>query len=358
MKIAVGLSGGVDSAVAALLLIEAGHEVIGVTMRLWDGPSETKDHGHGGACYGPGEDSDVEDCRRICSSLGIPLHEINCAEQYRSIVLEYLKQEYRSGKTPNPCVRCNHMVKFGLLPLFLKKSGVGFDRFSTGHYARIFHDTKTGRNYLQKAADEKKDQSYFLYRLDQDQLSSILFPLGELTKQQVRQIAHDHKLPVSEKPESQDFYEGELTDLIGCRPEPGIIRNTSGEVLGSHDGIWNYTIGQRKGLKLTNKEPLYVVKMNASRNELIVGTREELVSGGLVAGELTSATYEMKERVIAKIRSSHLGALCHTVRREDKIEVLFDTPQNAITPGQAVVFYDDTLVVGGGTIESSRPVTQ
>jgi tRNA-uridine 2-sulfurtransferase len=350
MVVAVGLSGGVDSAVAALLLKQQGHAVIGVMMRLWDGESSAI--AGRGACYGPAEEGDIDDARAICSVLDIPLHVLDCSKKYRDIVLSYFAREYGSGRTPNPCVKCNHEIKFGVLPEVLRASGVGFDRFATGHYAAVLRDAASGRYYLRRAADRAKDQTYFLYRLSQQQLSSVLFPLGSFTKSQVREIARSNFLPVSDKTESQDFYEGSYGDLVKTESCPGIIRHIDDSVAGTHQGIWNYTIGQRKGLGVTGSQPLYVTSIDAQRNEVRIGPKSALYAIGLVAQDYAGHPITAPRACTAKLRSSSPEAACTVSFEGNRITVMFGGPQHSVTPGQSVVFYHDDKVIGGAIIEA------
>lgn len=229
MKIAVGLSGGVDSSVAALLLKEQGHEVVGVTMKLWSGAYRggTRD-----ACYGPGEAEDIDRARGLAEALGIAYRVFDCSAAYERAIVGYFRETTLGGRTPNPCVMCNAAMKFGLLPQLAREAGVVFDRFATGHYARIIETG--GRFAVRRAADEKKDQSYFLYRLSQEQLAGVLFPLGELTKGEVRQIAAAHGLAVADKADSQDFYSGEKDELIGAPPKAGEIVDLAGQIGRAH----------------------------------------------------------------------------------------------------------------------------
>ena len=260
MKILVGMSGGVDSSVAALLLKEQGHEVVGATMKIWSdekhkrlAPS-VKTESCKDACYGPNEKEDIEEARKICEKIGIPFYVFDCSKEYEQIVLDNFKQEYLSGRTPNPCIRCNSLIKFDVLPFIAKKSGLEFDKFATGHYARV-EEGENARFMLKKGVNPKKDQSYFLYKLRQDQLSNIIMPLGGYEKAQIRDIAKNAGLKVYDKPDSQDFYSGDYNELLEVKPAPGDIVDKNGKVLGKHEGIWNYTIGQRKGLGIAHSSP-------------------------------------------------------------------------------------------------------
>jgi tRNA-specific 2-thiouridylase len=348
MKIAVGLSGGVDSAVAAFLLKRDGHEVIGAIMKIWDGRQTTASKGN--SCYGPDEGEDIHDVENLCKVLNIPLHVIDCSDQYNKIVLKYFDDEYRSGRTPNPCVICNQNIKFGILPAMLKQIGVEYDRFATGHYARVAYDGKVNRFLLKKGLDKRKDQTYFLYRLDQRQLSAVVFPLGELHKTDVRKIASDAGLPVFDKKESQDFYSGDYAELLTVKKSEGRIVDKEGKMLGKHNGTWNYTIGQRKGLGISSKRPLHVVAIDACKNQVVVGDKTDLMSIGLRASNITMIAPQLPRIAQAKTRSTSKEAPCSVSLNDDELTIIFDDPQEAITPGQSVVLYDGDIVLGGGTI--------
>ncbi|GAK49830.1 tRNA-specific 2-thiouridylase mnmA [Candidatus Moduliflexus flocculans] len=271
MKIAVGMSGGVDSSVAAWLLKEAGHDVFGVSMALWDRSSVLTAAPQRHACYGPDEAQELDTARHVCEQLDMPFYVFDCAKQYQEIMLAYFQEEYQAGRTPNPCVRCNQLVKFGLLPLMIELANMPFDAFATGHYARVTQDAATGRFLLRKGKDGKKDQSYFLYRLSQQQLARSRFPLAQYRKEDVRAIARRAGLgAVADIAESQDFYSGDYRDLL-CLPEcPGNIVDTNGHVIGMHQGVWHYTIGQRKGLGIAAAEPLYAIGLDVNANTVII----------------------------------------------------------------------------------------
>jgi len=356
MRVAVGLSGGVDSAVAAALLKEQGYDVVGVTMRIWDGRPLAAEGGKH-ACYGPGEEEDIADAQRIAEFLGIPFHVVNLVEEYNKRILNFCARLYHAGLTPNPCVYCNKLVKFGRIPARLRDLGVEVDRFATGHYARISYDESSKRYLLQKAADPRKDQSYFLYLLTQEQLSATLLPLGGYSKEEIRRYAAELGLPVAEKPESQDFVAGGYRQLFGSGARPGPIVDEHGKVLGEHQGIHAYTIGQRRGLGIACGKPLYVVGFDLERNAVIVGPEERLYKRRLIATEVNWIAFsELREpiRAAARIRYRHREAPALVAPREDgTVEVVFDQPQRAVTPGQAVVFYDGETVLGGGTISAT-----
>lgn len=358
-SVAVGLSGGVDSSVAAALLVQAGYRVSGLTMRIWDGP-ETGQPGCRQGCYGPGEEEDVAACEALCSRLGIPYTVVDLSREYERTVLEYFRTEYLRGRTPNPCVLCNHVMKFGFLLDRARIEGLRFDLFATGHYARV--QERNGRPCLRTAADPSKDQSYFLHRLKPEVLGKVLFPLGEKTKPEVRDIARSLGLEVSEKPESQDFVSGGDYSSVfsGRESPPGDIVDTEGRVLGRHRGIHLYTIGQRRGLGVSSgPDPLYVLRLDPDRNHVVVGPGEGLFSEGLEAEDavlsdpsLEDAPFECRVR----IRQNHAPAEARVTVRKGSARVLFRTPQRAVAPGQSAVFYDEAgFVLGGGVIEKALP---
>ncbi len=354
MKIAVGMSGGVDSSVAALLLKQQGHDVFGLTMKIWRGNGEPAAR-KGNACYGPEEIEDIKLMESLCETLGIEYHVIDCSEQYERIVLEYFRKEYRSGRTPNPCIRCNQEIKFGVLPGLAKEAGHYFDKFATGHYARIGRDDNRKRWLLKRGADNRKDQSYFLYRLTQEQLAATLFPLGDRYKDEVRAIAKEAGLPVHDKEESQDFYTGHYGDIVGRENKPGDIVDRQGKVLGKHRGIWHYTVGQRKGLGIAHSEPLYVLSIDAGKNRIVVGSGHETKSSVFTAIDCSWIAFERPAGAFTakvKIRSATPEAEAIIEPCEnDAVNVAFTTPHSAITPGQSAVLYDNDVVLGGGIID-------
>lgn len=352
MRVLVGMSGGIDSSAAALLLKEAGHEVIGVTMSIWRegnpfSGSITKD-----ACFGPNEKEEIAEAKRISELIGIEYHVLDCAQEYEQVVLSDFRNEYLAGRTPNPCIWCNSQIKFGALPEIARRNGLEFDKFATGHYARV--EQIDGIWHLKRGVDSTKDQTYFLYRLTQEQLSQVMFPLGELTKGQVRLLCSQNGLFMGDKKESQDFYSGEYSDLLEIDSKKGEIVDLQGNIIGSHSGYWNYTIGQRRGLKISSERPLYVISLDAQNNRVVVGHQEETFKDVLIAGKLNWIV-PMKENkqyeVDAKIRSTQKGkpALI-TLNEYGLVEVRFAEGQKAVTPGQSVVFYKNESVLGGGVI--------
>ncbi|MFC1942139.1 tRNA 2-thiouridine(34) synthase MnmA [Chloroflexota bacterium] len=356
MKVVVAMSGGVDSSVASALLKERGYDVIGATLQLWPRDKEyDRSNGTKGCC---GIDA-VTDAKKVAHKLGIPHYVMNFRDLFAQKVIADFSREYSQGRTPNPCIRCNQYIKFD--PLLEKAKGLGADFIATGHHARIEPDENNGTYLLKKGFDAHKDQSYFLYPVIQEQLKHTLFPIGDLTKDKVRQIAADMNLPVASRPESQEIcfipdnvYPEFLKDHIPQAAEPGPILDAQGNTLGQHHGIMSYTIGQRKGLGIAAEEPLYVTDILPDRNAVVVGTREQTYSSELIASDLNWIAIARPEHTInvkAKIRYRHPEAKATiTPLEDDNIYVKFDEPQMAITPGQSIVFYEGDVVIGGGII--------
>ncbi len=344
MKVAIAMSGGVDSSVAAALLKEAGHDVTGITMKI--APSDNN------------STQAETDAANVAYHIGIPHHVADLRNIFTRQIIEYFCREYGRGRTPNPCILCNKCIKFGALWEEAKK--LGAEVLATGHYARIEKDNRQ-RYILKKGRDRQKDQSYFLCQLTQGQLSRSLFPVGELTKDEVRKIAAEMGLPKASRPESREIcfipdndHAGFLEKYIARSARPGPILDEGGKTLGQHRGITSYTIGQRKGLGITAVEPLYVTAIETDRNAVIVGTKEQTYSTELTAGELNWIAVPAPEHPIhikARIRYRHKEAEATVIPQDDNtVHVMFNEPQMAITPGQAVVFYDGDKVMGGGTI--------
>lgn len=353
-KVVIGMSGGVDSSVAAYLLKEAGYDVIGVTMQIWQTEDSCSLEENGGCCGL----SAVEDARRVATDLGIPYYVMNFRNEFKENVMDYFVEEYKQGRTPNPCIACNRYVKWESL---LKRSlDIGADYIATGHYARVVQ-LENGRYTLKKSATSAKDQTYALYNLTQHQLSHTLMPVGEYTKDEIRKIAENIDLKVANKPDSQEIcfipnndYAGFIEETMGEPAKPGNFVTPDGKVIGKHKGIIHYTVGQRKGLNLSMGYPVFVVAIRPETNEVVIGKADDVFSKKLYCNNLnfmSIPSLEGEMRVSVKIRYSHQGADA-TIRMigDDEVECIFDEPQRAITPGQAVVFYDGEYVVGGGTI--------
>jgi tRNA-specific 2-thiouridylase len=363
--IAVAMSGGVDSSTVAAMLRADGHTIIGLTMQLWNqrrlaGHEGMPESVQGRCC----SLDDVYDARRVAEHIGIPYYVVNHEERFEREVVRPFVAEYLSGRTPIPCSLCNNHLKFDQLLVVARQ--IGAERVATGHYARVTYDDTCGRWLLRRPADKSKDQTYFLFGLIQEQLSRTLFPLGDMTKPQVRDLARAHGLVSAEKPDSQEicfvpggdykrFIDAYLADQGEALPDTaGELVTTSGEVIGEHPGIHNFTVGQRKGLGVATGSPLYVIQISGANKQVIVGGEENLYSRTLRACRVNLiAVDDLHEpmRVTVKIRHRHEPALALIEKSDnDEILVTFDEPQRAITPGQAAVFYDGDTVVGGGWI--------
>ena len=355
-KIAVGLSGGVDSSETAALLKNEGHDVSGLLMSIYD-ENIIIDTAGKNACYGPNKANDIASARSVCKTLDIPFHVIDLKKEFSKCVIEYFRNDYLEGRTPNPCIVCNRELKFGLLLKKASEKGIEFEKFATGHYARI---VKTGGRFLLKRPkDSTKDQTYFLYSLSQSQLADIVFPLGEYDKNTVREMAKSIGLHTSERPESQDFIAGGDYYSLFTEEETkeGDIVDETGLVLGKHKGIVYYTIGQRRGLGIAAPQPLYVTKIDAGTNRIVVSDRDKAFSEGLIATDLNLIAVERLDRpykVKAKIRLNQEETTATIFPHEkDKAKVLFEAHQMSVTPGQSVVLYEGDIVFGGGIIEQA-----
>jgi len=356
--VAVAMSGGVDSALAAALLARQGVPVVGITLRIWPSLRPAEPTQRFDSCCSPGA---VEDARGVAAALGIPYYVLNYEAEFDREVIQYFTDAYLNGETPNPCVPCNSRLKFG--SLFTRARGWGATRVATGHYARVEYHPATGRYRLRRALDPRKDQSYFLYDLTQEQLAAALFPVGHLRKEETRRMAGELGLAVAGKPDSQEIcfvpgdYRTYLRERAGDAILPGTIRDTAGTVRGQHQGLAFYTVGQRRGLGIGNPSPLYVVDLDPARNEVIVGEDQELWTHEVEVSRvnlIAIAHLDGPLRILAKIRYAQAAALATaTPLARGRVRLCFDEPQRAVAPGQAAVLYDVSdpeLVVGGGTI--------
>lgn len=373
----VGLSGGVDSTLTSFMLKNMGCKVIGVTMSLWDGTVIEKNKDSNKvkmkeACYGPGEEENIEECTEFCKANGIEYHVVDVKAEYKEKVLEYFKSEYRNGRTPNPCIMCNRNIKFGAMLEAIDKLGIHYDYFCTGHYAKIVRPeegifgTDQRPFMISGATDVSKDQTYFLYRVPSDTLAKVRFPLATKTKAEVFELAKSANLKAADREESQDFVGEEYRDaLFSDKPSiPGDIIDLDGHILGRHKGIEHYTIGQRRGLGVAASYPVYVHSIDVKNNLVVLAKNEELNSKGLIADDFVwPAGIEPKEEVetLVKIRLASRPVPCRITRyipdAEDKTEykgqpwkIIFDEEQRAVAPGQSAVLYKDGVIIGGGII--------
>ena len=357
-QVLVGMSGGVDSSVAALLLME-GYAVSGATMKLFQSEDICQVEG-GKTCCAL---TDAEDARQVCNRLGIDHHVFNFRDLFYQEVIGRFSDSYAQGETPNPCIDCNHFVKF---PHLLRRAELlGMAYIATGHYARRRRDEGSGRHLLLRGLDREKDQSYVLYAMDQETLSRTLFPLGDKTKEEIRAMAAGHSLITAEKPDSQDIcfvpdgdYSAFLAAKMGFSNSPGDILDSTGQVLGRHKGAFRYTIGQRRGLGVSAANPLYVIDKDMAKNTVILGGEHALMTDRFFVREpnwISIAALEapLQVSVMTRYRDREGSASLHPLP-DGSVEVRLDTPKRAVTPGQAAVFYQGDLVVGGGVIDGRR----
>lgn len=354
-KVVVGMSGGVDSSVAAYLLKEQGYEVIGVTMQIWQDEDHFTEEENGGCCGL----SAVDDARRVAERLEIPYYVMNFKKEFKKSVMDYFTAEYLRGRTPNPCIACNRYVKWE--SLLRRSMEIGADYIATGHYARV-EQLANGRYAIRNSVTAAKDQTYALFNLTQEQLSHTLMPVGAYTKDEIRAMAEEIGLMVAQKKDSQEicfipdndyagFIDRECGDMV---PPPGNFVSADGEILGQHKGITHYTVGQRKGLGIALGHPVFVTEIRPETNEVVLGENEDVFTNRLYANQLNFMSLpDIRDEITlnAKIRYSHAGSPCRVIRTgEDEICCEFEEPVRAVTPGQAVVLYDGDYVAGGGMI--------
>lgn len=354
-RVVVGMSGGVDSSVAALLLKEQGYDVVGVTMQIWQEEDEDKKEENGGCCGL----SAVDDARRVAECIEIPYYVMNFRKEFQCNVIDYFVDEYLKGRTPNPCIACNRYVKWE--SLLQRSLEIGADYIATGHYARI-EQLVNGRYAIRNSVTAMKDQTYALYNLTQDQLAHTMMPVGDYTKEEIRQIAERAGLPIAHKPDSQeicfvpdDDYAGFIAkEAVGRVPGPGNFVTKDGEIIGKHKGITHYTIGQRRGLEIAAGKRIFVTEIRPETNEVVLGNNEDVFTMTVMCNQVNYmgiSDLTEKKRVLAKIRYNHKGEYCTIEKMPDGIvKCTFEKPVRASTPGQAVVFYDGEYVLGGGTI--------
>ena len=348
-KVLLGMSGGVDSSVSAILLRQQGYDVIGITMKLFEKEEN---------------DNSIElDAKKVCDYLGIPHYTVDYKEEFKNSVIQDFICQYANCKTPNPCIECNRYLKFGAM--YEKAKELGCDYIATGHYAKIEFSEEYNQYVLKKAKAGKKEQSYVLWNIEKELISKIIFPLSEFEdKDQIRKIAKEHGLDIADKPDSEDIcfipdgnYKNFLETNSNIKPKQGNIVNRDGKILGKHTGLYNYTIGQRKGLGISNPVPLFVLGFNKQKNEVIVGEEKQLYQKEIVVGNINLLLVDEIldwTNVEVKTRYSSKVAKAKIIQEKDKIKVIFEEPQRAITPGQSAVFYIGDVVLGGGKIEENE----
>lgn len=360
MKVLVGMSGGIDSAVAAYLLKQKGYEVSAVTMLLGNSESSKIANPMGtNYCFAPNKEEELDKVRELCKAMDIKHTIVDISSTFEDTILSNFKSEYLNGRTPNPCVWCNVKIKFGAMVDAARKAGLEFDKFATGHYSKIIEDN--GRFFIRRANDQIKDQSYFLYRLTQQQLSSTIFPLGYFNKDEIRAIDVEQGFHKEEQTESQDFFDGDYADLLNVESKPGNIVDKDGKILGKHNGLFHYTIGQRRGIGIAAANPLYVLRLDTVTNEVVVGLKDETFNVEVEANQVVWQKYTTIEdrSYTVKIRSTGIPVKAKIESfigddGEQHLRAIFDHPIQSATQGQSLVVYSDDDIICGGIINKAK----
>lgn len=353
MKVLVGLDGSIDSAVTAYVLKSMGHKVIGATMKLWNNDAEYAEYVKQKGCFNQFQQQNIDEAKRVAKILGIEHYVFDCSSEFKYYVLDHMKKEYAKGIMPNPCVICNSVVKFGVLPQIARVRGLKFDKFATGYYARVSAGNN-GRYLLMRGLEKKHDESYYLYRLSQQQLQQMILPLGLYTRDEVVTIAQKLGLTIGEKSKLQNFYNGDMSDVLQQTNKVGKFVTQNGDVLGEHEGIWKYHIGQKKGLGIETERNLYVLDIKPQTNEVVVGYEEEAIYSGLLANNLHWVAIDNLDEetdIYVKVRSVQEPVKAMAKPMHDgMLKVDFKVPQKAVTVGQSVVLYYRDMIIGGGII--------
>lgn len=353
MKVLVGLDGSIDSAVTAYLLKSMGYGVIGATMKMWNNDEKYAEYVKNKGCFNQFQQQNINEAEKIADILKIKHYVFDCSAEYKHYVLDTLKKNYAEGIMTNPCIICNEVLKFGILPQVAQKQGLNFDKFAAGYYARVSLGNND-RYLLMRGLEKKHDESYYLYRLSQEQLQQMLLPLGLYTRDEVVVIARQLGLAISENSKTQSFYDGDMTDVLEQRNQKGNFITQNGTVVGEHDGIWKYSIGQKKGLGIETERNLYVLDILPKTNEVVVGYEEEALYTGLVANDLHwVAIDDLDEQTDIYVKTRSVQEPVKAFAKPSgngTMQIDFKVPQKAVTVGQSVVLYYKDIVIGGGVI--------